>query len=202
MIGERLKTLREEKGWSQADLAKKLDISRMTVNYYEAGKRTPDVDVAIKATELFGVSADYLLGRSSFRNDEEKQQANKTLSDLGKMINQVGDETSINSVVIWFTHLVEKTLKINTHRENIRLVEQLVFALYRLSEHYGETRSSIRSSKAAISKFDVSQTYADDILDGLPEQIYKQIHIDEKKIMEAYWQLAEQYEIKLENAIK
>ena len=202
MIGEKLKTLREEKGWSQADLAKKLDISRMTINYYEAGKRTPDVDVAAKAADLFNVSCDYLLGRSGFRNDEDKKQANKILSELEAVMDQLGGETVIRSVIIWFTKLAEETVKGDVHRENIRLVEQIIFSLFRLFEHYREVSSNIRSATSAISKFEIREPYSDTILDGIPEQIYKQIHFDEKKMMEAYWQLAEQYEIKLEDALR
>ena len=48
-----LKALRAEWGWSQADLAEKLGVSRQTVNAIETGKYDPSLPLAFKIAELF-----------------------------------------------------------------------------------------------------------------------------------------------------
>ena len=51
----RLKVLRAERDWSQADLAEKLDVSRQTVNAIETGKYDPSLPLAFKIADLFGL---------------------------------------------------------------------------------------------------------------------------------------------------
>lgn len=51
----KLKVLRAERDWSQADLAEKLDVSRQTVNAIETGKYDPSLPLAFKIAELFGL---------------------------------------------------------------------------------------------------------------------------------------------------
>ena len=51
----RLRDLRAERGWSQADLADKLDVSRQTVNAIETEKYDPSLPLAFKIAELFGM---------------------------------------------------------------------------------------------------------------------------------------------------
>ncbi|GAB3004728.1 helix-turn-helix transcriptional regulator [Psychrosphaera aestuarii] len=49
----RLKVLRAERDWTQADLAKELDVSRQTVNAIEKGKFDPSLPLAFKMARLF-----------------------------------------------------------------------------------------------------------------------------------------------------
>jgi len=49
----RLKVLRAERDWSQADLAARLDVSRQTVNAIETGKFDPSLPLAFKIAQLF-----------------------------------------------------------------------------------------------------------------------------------------------------
>ncbi len=49
----RLKVLRAERDWSQADLAEKLQVSRQTVNALETGKYDPSLPLAFKIARLF-----------------------------------------------------------------------------------------------------------------------------------------------------
>lgn len=51
----RLKVLRAERDWSQADLAEKLDVSRQTINAIETGKYDPSLPLAFKIARLFGL---------------------------------------------------------------------------------------------------------------------------------------------------
>jgi putative transcriptional regulator len=50
----RLKVLRAERDWSQAELADRLDVSRQTVNAIETGKYDPSLPLAFKMATLFG----------------------------------------------------------------------------------------------------------------------------------------------------
>lgn len=49
-----LRKLRGEQGWSQADLAERLDVSRQTVNAIETGKYDPSLPLAFRIAMLFG----------------------------------------------------------------------------------------------------------------------------------------------------
>ena len=49
----RVRELRAERGWSQADLATRLDVSRQTVNAVETGKYDPSLPLAFKIARLF-----------------------------------------------------------------------------------------------------------------------------------------------------
>lgn len=52
----RLKVLRAERNWSQAELAEALDVSRQTVNTIENGKYDPSLPLAFKMAKLFELS--------------------------------------------------------------------------------------------------------------------------------------------------
>ncbi len=65
MISERIKELRENAGFSQSQLAKKLDISRSAVNAWEMGLSTPTTQYVVAMAKLFHITTDYLLGMES-----------------------------------------------------------------------------------------------------------------------------------------
>ncbi len=52
----RLKVLRAERDWTQADLAEALEVSRQTVNAIETGKYDPSLPLAFRLARLFGLS--------------------------------------------------------------------------------------------------------------------------------------------------
>ncbi|MGA0588367.1 helix-turn-helix transcriptional regulator [Dyella sp. KRB-257] len=53
-MNNRLRDLRGEQGWSQADLAARLDVSRQTIHAIETGKYDPSLPLAFKIARLFG----------------------------------------------------------------------------------------------------------------------------------------------------
>ena len=57
------KIIRERKknGWSQEELAEKVNVSRQAVSKWEAGQSVPDLDKILQISNLFGVTTDYLL---------------------------------------------------------------------------------------------------------------------------------------------
>ena len=70
MKGNRIKLLREEKKIRQDELAKVLSISPSAVGMYERDEREPNDEITLKLAEYFGVSTDYLLGKSDNRNSD------------------------------------------------------------------------------------------------------------------------------------
>jgi transcriptional regulator with XRE-family HTH domain len=60
----RVKELRTAKGWRQADLAGILNTKPQTISRYEKGERDIDSATISRLCDIFGCSADYLLGRS------------------------------------------------------------------------------------------------------------------------------------------
>ncbi len=55
-MNNHVRELRSEQGWSQAELAERLDVSRQTVNAIETGKYDPSLPLAFKIARLFGQS--------------------------------------------------------------------------------------------------------------------------------------------------
>ena len=65
MIAERIKILREHLNITQAELAKRLKITRSSVNAWEQGISVPSTLYIVELAHIFGVSTDYLLGVNS-----------------------------------------------------------------------------------------------------------------------------------------
>ena len=67
----RLRFLRNEKGESLEKIAKYLNVTMQTISNYETEKRDMTPETIIKLADYFGVSTDYLLGKSDVRNPEK-----------------------------------------------------------------------------------------------------------------------------------
>lgn len=61
MFGLRIALLRVEKGWSQAELAKRIGVSTSAVGMYEQGRREPSLALLVCLAQTLGVTTDYLL---------------------------------------------------------------------------------------------------------------------------------------------
>ena len=61
IFADKLIDLRKKSGWSQEELAEKLNVSRQAVSKWEGAQSIPDMNRIIQLSELFGVSTDYLL---------------------------------------------------------------------------------------------------------------------------------------------
>lgn len=64
-IMNRVKELRIAAKMTQADLAKQLDITTPSITKWEQGRSNPEISNAFKLADIFGVTLDYLLGRST-----------------------------------------------------------------------------------------------------------------------------------------
>ncbi|MNO90751.1 HTH-type transcriptional regulator ImmR [compost metagenome] len=66
VLGERIKNTRTSREWTQEELAKKIRTTKHVISNWERDKANPDPEQIIALANVFEVSADYLLGLSSF----------------------------------------------------------------------------------------------------------------------------------------
>ena len=71
-IGSRIAELRKAKDWSQTDLAKEIQVSRVIIGRYERNEAAPSIDIAKKMADVFGVSLDYLVGEGQNATFDKK----------------------------------------------------------------------------------------------------------------------------------
>lgn len=62
MTADRIKALREARGWTQAELARRMNMTRNGINSWEQGLSMPSPQSLVDLARLFSVSTDYLLG--------------------------------------------------------------------------------------------------------------------------------------------
>lgn len=116
-LGKTLENLRKEKGLGQKQLAALLNLSVGTVSNYENGVHSPDLLTLCKLAQFFGVTTDYLLGRTEYRcppevldryvtTDYTAQDIVNTVLSLDK-----GTQLSIINFVKYMKHLHGKSAK-------------------------------------------------------------------------------------------
>ncbi|MCI8517258.1 MAG: helix-turn-helix domain-containing protein [Hungatella sp.] len=71
VFGDRLKTLRQKTGATQKELASKLGVSSAAYSLWEKGEREPKFEIIEKLCAFFGVTADFLMGRTDDNPDRE-----------------------------------------------------------------------------------------------------------------------------------
>ena len=109
-FSQRLKELRTSFGLSQRELAQAIKLSPGMISMYEAGKKTPTIDVLSRLVDFFDVSADYLLGltddptpnrgelpafiKERLKKLENIEQKNypQRLREIAEMLNRIADE--------------------------------------------------------------------------------------------------------------
>ena len=82
-IGNKLSELRKSKHLSQEEAADKLGVTRQTISKWELDQSTPDFDKILPLCELYGISADELLG-SSLRKEKNEENIELNLEDQKK----------------------------------------------------------------------------------------------------------------------
>lgn len=70
-LGEKIYRLRTEQGFSQETFGDKLGVSRQSVSKWETDQSVPELDKIVAISELFGVSTDHLLKKTSSTTEEE-----------------------------------------------------------------------------------------------------------------------------------
>lgn len=76
-LAERIKQLRIQHDWTQADIAKKLGITKTAYSHYETGTNVPSLPKIIDIAKLFNCSIDYLAGLTEIKMVEIGHLSNK-----------------------------------------------------------------------------------------------------------------------------
>lgn len=71
VFAERIKKLRIEKKLTQQELGNKFGLTSTGVSYWESGKAIPSMDMINKLSDFFGVTIDYLIGKSKIDENDE-----------------------------------------------------------------------------------------------------------------------------------
>ena len=85
-LADRIKTLREQAGLTQAEVARSLGLSRSGVNAWEMGLSVPSTQYVVELAKKFEVSTDYLLGMESTSTISVKGLSEKQVSALMQII--------------------------------------------------------------------------------------------------------------------
>jgi transcriptional regulator with XRE-family HTH domain len=81
-FGKRLHDLRRQRGWSQTELAAKVETSGPIIGRYERGDMTPSIDMARKIADAVGVTLDYLTGGGGTPEALQDKTMVRRLADL------------------------------------------------------------------------------------------------------------------------
>lgn len=65
MLGKRICELRTALGWSQVELAKRLNVAKQTISNWENENIQPSIEMLVRLSKIFNVTTDYLLGLES-----------------------------------------------------------------------------------------------------------------------------------------
>lgn len=72
LVGQRIKSLREERKVTQYELGKELNLSKTTISHYENDSRTPPIETLIQLADYFKVDLGYILGIESIGSSPKR----------------------------------------------------------------------------------------------------------------------------------
>ena len=84
----RIRDLREDRDLRQTDVSKATGIDQKTLSNYETGKTSPDSYALIRLADFFGVSIDYLVGRTEI-DIKSKDDLTSRLEGMKNMIDEI-----------------------------------------------------------------------------------------------------------------
>jgi transcriptional regulator with XRE-family HTH domain len=104
-LGDRIRQLRKEAGWSQADLGDKIGTDSQRVSRYETGKITPSLDAIIRIAQALNISIDHLL-----IDDIPRRPLHAAENNLGDRLASLNElsEDDLNSLLHMLDALIAK----------------------------------------------------------------------------------------------
>lgn len=93
MIYKRIKLLREAAGMTQTELAKKLGITRSSINAWEMGISVPSTQYIVELSRLFKVSSDYILGIDNTVSIDASGLSDEAVSTINSLVNILRDNS-------------------------------------------------------------------------------------------------------------
>ena len=95
MLGENIKILRKQKGFSQETLAQQLNVVRQTVSKWEKGISVPDAEMLNSLSELFEVPVSTLLGSTV---EEQKTETDPRMEEIAKQLAILNEQLANQAV--------------------------------------------------------------------------------------------------------
>ncbi len=119
-LSEKITELRKGMGWSQEQLAERLDISRQSVSKWESGMSVPELDKIVKMSDIFHVSTDYLLKEDTSIAETEKikyseepgENASPVFTQKEETAKQAEHEVSLEEATSYMNLVMETKNKI------------------------------------------------------------------------------------------
>ncbi len=89
MLGSNIKSLRALRGINQEDLGKRIGVSKQSVSNWENENILPSIEMLVRIADFFGVTTDFLLGRSEHRTLDTSGLGDEELSHLQVIIDDM-----------------------------------------------------------------------------------------------------------------
>ena len=134
-----MKLLRKERGLRQKEAADQLGIAQALLSHYENGKRECGLDFLVTAADFYGVSVDYILGRTSSRNGTVVSEDDLPASTVSESYG--GDPNGLGIMLRkkLITNALEVIFSLLMKTKNIKLAKSvssyLLTAVYRAYRH-------------------------------------------------------------------
>ena len=138
MFNENLKTIRQSKGFTQAELAIKINVVRQTISKWEKGLSVPDADTLQKIAHVLEVDVSQLLGAEVPKEDNK----NEVAEQLARINEQMAIKNR-RSGRIW------KTIGITLL---VLVILYVVCAILAISTFNGEKSSSVQEEEVVIEE--------------------------------------------------
>jgi transcriptional regulator with XRE-family HTH domain len=131
ILGQRLRKTREQRGIIQKYIASKLGVSNVSLSQYENNIRQPSLDTLRALADIYDVSTDYLLGRTSNSNPSNKKtneiaenNFEKLLIDLDIIEATLNIPEEKKQVVVYMLHLIRDLVidKKDLHESTLRML--------------------------------------------------------------------------------
>jgi len=145
MIAERIRQLREERGLSQAELAHKMGVSRMTINNYEMDKRSPDIAFVLKLADFFFVTVEYLIGKSEFKHQDDKEYTSEKVARFMEVAANLPQQP-MQSYLVEVSRLLEQAGAHKTGEEILFILNNAVALAQGVQSGYNEAEFVLTSS--------------------------------------------------------
>ena len=121
-FGTALSELRHSRDLNQRALAADLHISQALLSHYENGTREPGLPFVCRVCDYFGVSADYILGRSA--DEATGACATGAVAELNRSLSEISDSALRKAALDYVDSAAKKMTLHLTYHEDLYLAEQ------------------------------------------------------------------------------
>ena len=106
MLGENIKLHRQNRGFTQEEVASRLHVTRQTISKWEKNYSVPDADLLVRLAEILEVETEELLGNTQQQTVNVKRAAQEQQSEYAKQLANIAEQMAIKnrrSHKIWKT---------------------------------------------------------------------------------------------------